>query len=123
MDILSISKSIGILPTSSWFRGDAVPNRSVTRKDSCWNYSTGYVESHHFEDVFISRILAVFEGKIDVLNKISVDQSAKIKIDVVVKMDEDSVPSICLDSQILNFINSINATIDFDMYVAGSSKA
>ncbi|MFM2305877.1 MAG: hypothetical protein RLZZ367_546 [Bacteroidota bacterium] len=117
LDFLKISESIGVLPTNSWHKGDAIPNRTITRKESCWEYCTGYVESHHFEDVFISKILTVFDAKKGELVKLCDDQSAKIKIDVVVKMDTVSVPSICLDEKILTFLNSIQATIDFDMYV------
>jgi hypothetical protein len=64
----TLSKTIGFAPTEFWFKGDVIPNRKngITRKETCWQYSIGFLQTLSFEELS-DQFIKSFSTNIDPL--------------------------------------------------------
>lgn len=126
-DLDELTNKISLRPSQSWNKGEIIPfvaKKDVLRisplfrKETCWEYSTGYVETLFLEEVsalFIERV-----GDHVPAIKESVDRNALVvKIDVVVKAFIDAIPSLVFSPELIGIANELNTGIGVDLYVSG----
>lgn len=126
----SLSKAIQITPTKAWNKGDEISlqkglyrkdGKILLRKESAWQYSTGFIETLDFEDVS-NKFEGIFKHKILELKKYLSDKKLEVVFDIVVEIVDDQKPSIHFNKSFLNVINQLGAEVDIDMYLLTSAK-
>jgi hypothetical protein len=111
-----ITDKIGIQPTEYWKKGDNVPGKLITRKNTCWRLSTGYQESLDINEQ-ISHIMELFQGKSSGINELISSYNLEIMISVVINIENNQKPAMYFNRQTIEFINLIKAEVDIDLYV------
>lgn len=121
----SLSKAIKIAPTKSWNKGDEIHlqkglytknGKILLKRESVWQYSTGFVETLNSEDVS-NQFEEIFKDKILELKKYIDSNKLDVVFDVVVEIVDDQVPGIHFNKSFLNITNQLGAEIDIDMYL------
>ncbi|MFT4143586.1 MAG: DUF4279 domain-containing protein [Mobilitalea sp.] len=110
-----ISKELQIEPNECWKKGDKVKNRSVLRDFSCWNYKIKYEESLDVNNQLIPLIDKIKSNK-NKLIEMKKHQNLDYKINIVIQIENNEKPAIYLNSESIEFANSINAEFDIDLY-------
>ena len=111
------SETIKLSATSFWYKGDIIPNRknNLTRKETCWQYSTGYVETLNLDDLF-KPFIKKFSYRADIISIIARNNDLETKIDLVIKIDNNETPEVYFDKQFLALVTKLNCEIDIDLY-------
>lgn len=106
-----------ISPTSFWIKGESIPERKkLTRKETCWEFSTGPVETLHLEEVLESvyKILSPgIENALDYIN----ENNLQVKVDIVVEIYNQEKPSMYFNSDFLQLLTKMGGEIDIDLYI------
>ena len=121
-----LTRIVGISPTNSWNKGDEIFHKTrngqmlklpVVRKESAWEYSTGFIQGSIFGEME-EYILDIFYDRAQVIHKYARERKLEVKIDVVVEIEGgDTMPSISLSKRFISFLKELDAEIDFDMYL------
>lgn len=112
------SKLVKITPTSFWFKGDSIPNRKINlvRKETCWEYSSEFLETLFLEDLTIS-ISDKFNPSIEKISNYITKNFLETKIFLVIEIINKETPAIFFSKEFLEFVTKMNGEIDVDMYV------
>lgn len=119
------SEYIGVSPTDFWVKGDEIPQRKglvrrenskPLRKESSWEYSTGFIQTLHFDSVSKIILEKFDEHTLRISNYIQ-EQGLEIKMDVVVEIVDNQSPSLSLSKSFISFLHKVGSEIDFDIYV------
>lgn len=105
-------------PTSIGFKGDPIPNRKLglTRKETHWEYSFGYIETLFFDDIanlFVER----FSPHIEDIAKYINENSLETKVYIVAEIVNDEKPAIYFDKKFMGLVVKMNGEIDIDLYI------
>jgi hypothetical protein len=123
-----LTKLIGIQPTGFWFKGDELPSLNEdfwaktdkpkpTRKETCWEYETGYVETYEIDDLS-KPLLDIFEPHTESIVKFMKANNLKSKLSVVAVWDfVESTPALGASKRLIKFLSKIDGWIDEDLYV------
>ncbi|MFE6799852.1 DUF4279 domain-containing protein [Paenibacillus chitinolyticus] len=120
-----VTQLLGIEPTESYNIGDIIvrpENDNVTsstthyRKETAWELSSGYQESYDFNDQ-LYYLLDRLESKVGELNKINNKYNVSYKFMVVINVENNEKPAMYLERRFISFAYSINADLDFDLYI------
>lgn len=124
-DPKDFSNHIGMQPTSFWYKGDLIPptkglksmpNAPVkTRKESCWYYSTGYVETRFFEELS-EPFVENFKSKIEKIKEYKSNKKVDIKIYIIAEININNDPVFSFSKNFLNLIHELDIDIDMDIY-------
>jgi hypothetical protein len=109
-----ISKRLNIQPTSQWRKGDVLKN-GRTREYSGWEISTEYQESLDM-GVQLNKVISLIKEKNTELKEICEKYETECKFCIVVKIENGETPAMVLSREVIEFANSINAEIEFDVY-------
>lgn len=124
-DPVSFSKYLKIIPTSFWFKGDEISvgkgliiksNIIPLKKESEWEYSTGFVETLYFEEVS-ELIVDKFEEKIPEMIKYISEKKLDVKIDIVMEIVDEQAPALYFNRRFLDLANQLQTEIHTDIYV------
>jgi Domain of unknown function (DUF4279) len=117
LDIESLSALLNLSPTSSWRKGDLVPNRKkiIVRTESCWEYSLEFIETLILEDVS-DEFIKLMSPNIGMIEKYIKKNNLESKIFIVVEMFNDETPSLYIGKKFMEIVLSMNGEIDIDMY-------
>ncbi|BCJ98304.1 DUF4279 domain-containing protein [Anaerocolumna chitinilytica] len=115
-NIQEITDILLIKPSRYWKSGDDI--LQTGRKYDCteWIFSTGYEETLDISTQ-IKKIKSIFLEKSNQLVSLREKYNLKYCIEIVIKIENNAVPAIYLDSEIINFAAIIGATFDFDTYI------
>nr|WP_299170376.1 DUF4279 domain-containing protein [uncultured Allomuricauda sp.] len=112
------SELIGIEPTDLWNKGEELSRResSIKRKESAWEYSTGFVQTLFFNEM--SKIIMEKFGEHTLkIKNYAEEEGLEMKMDVVVEIVDNQAPSLNISKDLISFSNIIGAEIDFDIYI------
>ena len=109
-----VTRAIGIEPTVSWCRGDKRTRRcDMLHKEGAWKISSeknsSSLESHI---IFLKAIIA---HRDQVIRKYAKVNCFSITIEAVVTLN-DSSPDLSLNNEVLGWMYSLGADLDFDVY-------
>jgi len=126
----NLTQKTGISPTAYWKKGDIIPpikglrrKSSVVsvRKESAWNYSTGFIQTLFFEQV--SEVLInSLGGRIMLLKDYVEKENLDIKIYVVIEIADEHKPALYFDKKFLKMVNELEAEIDVDLYILNNRE-
>lgn len=108
-----ITELLSIEPVKVQDKGNLISAKgSIVFKENAWIYK---IEKKNIIDIepLLENIVAIFKGKREILASIS--QECDIQVSVVSFMRQ-GVPSYHLNKEFLQFVSSINAEVDFDLY-------
>lgn len=111
------TKIAKLSPTSFGFKGDAIPNRKLglTRKETRWEYSFGYIQTLDFDDV-ANLFVQQFSPHIEDVAKYINENSLETKVYLVVEIVNDEKPAIYFDKNFMGLVVKMNGEIDIDLY-------
>lgn len=103
--------------TEYWYKGDLIPdiNVKLTRKESAWHYTIGFLETFDIEDI-TSRFIEVFNDKVSFISDYLNKYKAEAKVYFVIETWNEESPSVYFDKKFLHLINEVKAEIDIDLY-------
>ncbi|GMK44255.1 hypothetical protein PghCCS26_13820 [Paenibacillus glycanilyticus] len=114
-----------IEPTESYNKGDVIvrpKNENIInttvkyRKETAWILSSGYQESYDINDQ-LGLLLDTLESKIIELKRIQTDYKVSYKFEIVINIENNQKPAIYLERRFISYAHSINADVDFDLYI------
>ncbi|CAN7367241.1 DUF4279 domain-containing protein [Paenibacillus sp. LjRoot153] len=120
-----VTQLLGIEPSESYSIGDVIvgpKNDNLIssiihyRKESSWELSSDYQESYDINDQ-LYYLLDALESKVVELNKIRDEYNVSFKFMVVIKIENNEKPAMYLHHRFISFAYSINADVDFDLYI------
>lgn len=117
LDSQYFSDLIKISPTSFWTKGDIIPNRkkNITRKENCWEYSTGLIETLSLEEI-TCEFIEKFNPFISVISDYLTKNNLEAKIDLVVEITNKEIPSLFFSKEFINIVFKLRGELDFDLY-------
>jgi hypothetical protein len=127
------TKLIGIQPTDFWYKGDEIPihtgkeiiwegTKKPTRKSTCWEYATDYIETYDISDLS-EPLLNMFEPYTDIIAKFVKENNLDVWLGVVAEWNiNESTPAVGANKRLIQFLSKIGGQIDIDLYVDFSKK-
>lgn len=117
-----ISKAIGLAPTKIYVRGQKKnPKYSALAKENGWLFRPSDDSSLSFEDQF-RILLEIIEDKTNILEVFSKKYYFEISCGVFIYFDnEESTPSIHIDSEQHKILSDHNVAFDVDLYCLPNS--
>jgi hypothetical protein len=119
-----ITKHLSIMPTKKWLTGEKIVDdidskykiRDSYWKYSCWEYSVGYKETYNVEEL-LQEIYEVIQPKAEVLRDLVEKMSLDVTLSIVIELKDGNRPSLHFEKKIIDFLHTIHAEIDVDLYV------
>ncbi|KIL51116.1 DUF4279 domain-containing protein [Jeotgalibacillus campisalis] len=113
-----ITARLGISPTLTYKKGDLIHHMEGSspsfQRSTRWHYGT---EEESFDvKVQLDKVLSMLHGKEEVIKTVKTELNAACKIVIVIYMEEGITPGLYLDLPQINFIHSIQAEVDVDLY-------
>lgn len=121
----AITDALSIEPTRTYKKGDVVAKRDnpnlvstkiIYRKETDWTLRTGYQQSYDINNQ-LHVILKSLEGKTEQLKHLKQKYSLEFLLMVVIQVENNESPAMYLQKEIINFASSIQAEIQFDLYI------
>lgn len=107
-----------IRPTRTGIKGEIIRQTergNILRKDTFWCLETDYEESYDI-DFQISKIMSVLEDKEEHLQKLKRIYKVYYHFCVVIKIENQRTPGVCLSKSFIHFLSRVDASVDFDIY-------
>ena len=116
LDNVAISNLLNIKATKTTKNGTLIypPPCIVKHKYNAWEYQVKKKNITSIENL-LNKLINTLINKKDELNKITANYGADIEISIVAYLKK-GMPSMHFSQELLNFIHSINAEIDIDLY-------
>jgi hypothetical protein len=112
-----ITEQLTLMPNETYMKGDPTGRSGINkRKETTWSISTGYEESYDINEQ-LKKILLLLNGKADKLVELKHSVSVEILFMIVVKIKNEEFPAMRLGKDIIHFMSTIGAEVDFDVYV------
>ncbi|MBK8909898.1 MAG: DUF4279 domain-containing protein [Chlorobi bacterium] len=93
-----------------------MPNKNITRKETHWGYTDGFVETLFVDevcDLFMQRFNSRIEDIVQYIN----DNCLETQIDVVVEVEDNQAPSLSMSKDLISLMAKMNGSIDIDLYI------
>ena len=111
----AVTRFSGISPTKIWRYGDPISNTALTRKHDGWILSTAEKASHDLNER-VQEMLSQLHHHADKLRDICRTLELDAEIACVVYVDEEQVPALHLDREIIRQVADLDAEVDIDLY-------
>ncbi|MCL2018393.1 MAG: DUF4279 domain-containing protein [Oscillospiraceae bacterium] len=119
-DVNHVTQELNIMPT--WTNDkDEILRHGRKRGYMEWAIDTGDEPSLDNE-IQLNKILLPIRNKADIMCNLSELYNANWYIIFVVRIENGDTPSMYLSKENIKFISSINASIDFDVYVLSARE-
>ncbi|MGE7920596.1 DUF4279 domain-containing protein [Viridibacillus sp. NPDC093762] len=115
-----VTNILNVEPTETYKKGDVIEKPFATkilrRKETSWTLSTGYQESLDINDQ-LNVILKSLEEKTKELIQLKKRYGLQFQFMIVIEIENNDKPAMYLQKNIIDFSSSIDAEIQFDLYV------
>ena len=117
-----ISELLGLVPESSWKRGDARKDGKSQYDFSFWQFGTCWDYDVAVENQMLKTITPLLD-KVEVLREIKARFAVDFTLEIVptVRADE-TTPCLAPSMQVMRFCCDTGTEIDIDLYVADSCE-
>jgi hypothetical protein len=116
----AVTQALSVQPTKIWRKGDCVYNNqgkiTTLRQYTNWGYQTAVTETLDINTP-IRTLQAVFADKTNTLLNLQKQYDLYFSIDIVIEVENNQPPAMCLQGFILEFAAALHARIDMDMYI------
>jgi len=110
-----ITRVIGSAPSITWNKGDQV-RKDLSRNESSWIFSSGYIKTLYLEDV-LDILIDKLEPNVLSLSAYLKKYSLESKFDIVLRIAGNQAPSHCLSQRFIHLCSLLNSDIDTDIYL------
>lgn len=119
-----VTETLEIEPTKIYKKGDIIvrpSNQKVAstkthyRLETAWELSTGYQESFDVRDQ-MDQILGQLKNKAALINQLKSKYELECNFSIVIIMENGYTPGFHIDYEQIEFVNSIKAELDIDLY-------
>ena len=107
-----ITERLGVSPDVCWRRGDTIGSSMLKRKTDGWQMDSGLGEEFALED-HLRALLAKTRGLESHLASLKVDAARLVSCVIY----SDVRPVMFIDPHLIHSIASIQAALDFDIYI------
>lgn len=114
LNLDQITYSLGIAPNHTHHKSEILKSGRVLGYD-VWGIETDYEESLDITDQF-NKIIDPLRDKAGKINEILSLYKAECKFCIVVNVENGEFPAMYFDRELIKFMASINAEIEFDPY-------
>ncbi|WP_038705407.1 DUF4279 domain-containing protein [Planococcus sp. PAMC 21323] len=118
-----ITEELAIQPTETHVKGDIIKKTSTTTSsgtrrwvETDWTLSTGYQESPDINDQ-LKPLLRSLEGKEKNLIRLKEEYELTYIFMIVIEIENNEKPAMYFEKDIINFASTIDAEIQFDLYI------
>ena len=115
-----VTQTLRVHPTETWRKGDCVYNNqgkcTTLRQYTKWGYKTATLETLYMDEP-IQILQETFEDKVDSLLELKKQHNLSFSIDIVIEVENNEPPAMCLEGFVLTFSTALDARIDIDMYI------
>lgn len=115
-----VTQTLRVHPTETWRKGDCVYNNqgkcTTLRQYTKWGYKTATLETLYMDEP-IQILQETFEDKVDSLLELKKQHNLSFSIDIVIEVENNEPPAMCLEGFVLAFSTALDARIDIDMYI------
>ncbi|GGF95309.1 hypothetical protein GCM10010916_10840 [Paenibacillus abyssi] len=120
-----VTQILNIEPTRSYKKGEVIVRpkndnviitTTIYRKETDWELSTGYQESTDINDQ-LYLLLDTLENKVSELIRIKDEYKVSFTFMIVINIENNETPAMCLEQRFISFVHTINAGVDFDLYI------
>lgn len=118
-----ITEELAIQPTETYIKGDIIKKTRATtssrvrrRIETDWTLSTGYQESSDINDQ-LKPLLRSLEGKQKNLIRLKEEYELTYVFMIVIEIENNEKPAMYFEKDIINFASTIDAEIQFDLYI------
>jgi hypothetical protein len=108
-----LTELLNINPNKIIIKGEMGPVK--IRNYSGWQYELASNESEI--DELFSNLIYTFSQKLEILNNLAKQYELNIQISYVFLVADNIIPPLFLNRHMIDFLHSINATIDYDGYI------
>ncbi len=109
-----ITKKVGIIPCLSGIKGEIV-NGKIPYPDSFWEVFTEIETSIDVSDQ-IRKIMKIIEPSIQNFKDLIEEYKLTPMLSVLIIIENGEVPVLSLSREEIDFFNSLNTDMDFDIY-------
>jgi hypothetical protein len=116
LDPDAVTALVGLMPTSVWQKGKPIP------KEASWIVSSGrkqddFVDVYDLGNELVSKLAPYLEQIVKAKNQLGAE--AVLQVVLTISSDETkAIPAIGFSPGVVDFANSVGASIDVDMYRA-----
>ena len=115
-----VTQTLRVHPTETWRKGDCVYNNqgkcTTLRQYTNWGYKTATLETLDIDEP-IQILQKIFEDKVDSLLELKKQHNLSFSVDIVIEVENNEPPAMCLQGFVLFFSTALDARIDIDMYI------
>lgn len=111
-----ISKELRLEPTRTWRKGEPIRTTGKYYDYTAWIYGIEACETLDV-NVQLSNLQDRFVDKVEKLARLKKALDLEISIDVAIVVENNELPAIYLESEVVKFIAGLDARIDFDLYI------
>ena len=115
-----VTRALAVQPTEVWRKGDCVYNNqgktTTLRQYTNWGYKTATLETLYIDEP-IQTLQTVFADKTNTLLTLQEQYDLSFTIDIVIEVENNEPPAMCLQGFILEFAAALHARVDMDMYI------
>lgn len=112
-----VTNYVNIIPTRSLKKGDPLTSdKHRSRKDGCWEISSGYQDSLDINDQLDAVCKILLPNK-KLFKEVIQTNNLSAKFDIVIEINDGIAPGMSLQRKILTLANEFDAVFDFDLYV------
>jgi ABC-type antimicrobial peptide transport system permease subunit len=112
--INEVTRRLEITPTESYKKGNLISaNSSFYRKETSWDYGTGYQYSLDVNEQ-LQQVMNPLRDKCSIINELQAEFGLGSIIYIVIRMVNGQAPALYLEKDILTFASSIGAEIEVD---------
>lgn len=110
-----ITEILAIQPSTTWKKGEPIPNRVHRRIETSWSIDTGYEESYDTNDQ-VEKLCEVLKGKAEVLKQLKNDLGVKLLFGIVVTIENEETPAMGLSRDFTKLLHDMGAEVYIDLY-------
>ncbi|MEK4092135.1 MULTISPECIES: DUF4279 domain-containing protein [unclassified Viridibacillus] len=114
-----VTNGLDVEPTETYKKGDVIKTfatKILRRKETSWTLSTGYQESLDINKQ-LDVILKSLKEKTKELLQLKKKYDLQFQFMIVIEIENNDKPAMYLQKNIIDFSSSIDAEIQFDLYV------
>ena len=113
--IEDVSKRLALEPTGYHVKGEKIREK-VERIETFWFINTDYEESVDINDQ-LNQLIELLKEKENELLTMQSEFAVEYKFCIVIRVEKNEKPAMYLTQEVIAFISSIKAWVDFDLYI------
>lgn len=113
---VDITSYIGVKPTETWHAGDRIQESELKCKYDGWCLSSDREDSLYLDEQ-VQSILNKIQPHTTKIKQLCNKLNLKIEVACAVYIENNEIPSIHFDEEIVKIIADLRAEIDIDLYI------